>query len=296
VTDARTFTVVVPTYRRPLALEACLNALAAVDYPRERFEVVVVDDGSPEPPVAVVEQAAAGLDARLVVQANAGPAAARNRGAAVARGDFLAFTDDDCRPASDWLTAMNGRLAGAPDDAVGGRTRNALVHNAYAATSHLIVDLVYAYYNRGPAGARFLASNNLALRAERFHAVGGFDESFPAAAAEDREFCARWLASGRRVVYAPEAVVSHAHSLDLRGFLKQHFNYGRGACRYHRAGAREGRGTLRHDLGFHLSLPGAAGVALRPVGTGVRAKMTTLLAVWEVANAAGYAWELLRRS
>jgi hypothetical protein len=64
-----------------------------------------------------------------------------------AKGQFLAFTDDDCRPAADWLQALAQRFATAPDHAVGGRTVNALTNNPYTTASQLIVDFVYAYYN-----------------------------------------------------------------------------------------------------------------------------------------------------
>ena len=66
------FSVIVPTYRRPERLAACLRALAGLDYPRERFEVIVVDDGGG----ATLDGAPATIDLTLVTQAHAGPAAA----------------------------------------------------------------------------------------------------------------------------------------------------------------------------------------------------------------------------
>ena len=95
------FSIVVPTYQRPVQLAACLQALSRLDYARERFEVIVVDDGSPTPPKAVVESLRDRLQLTLHLQRHAGPAAARNAGAMRARGKYLAFTDDDCLPAAD---------------------------------------------------------------------------------------------------------------------------------------------------------------------------------------------------
>jgi GT2 family glycosyltransferase len=154
----------------------------------------------------------------------------------------LAFTDDDCRPAPDWLSTLGVRFAGAPDHAVGGRTLNALPDNRYSAASQLLIDYLYAYYNANGGLARFFASNNVALPRDRFHAVGGFDDRWPLAGGEDRELCDRWLQGGHGMLYAPEAVVYHAHPLTLRTFCRQHFNYGRGAYYYHRARARGGGG------------------------------------------------------
>src|SRR5262245_33694862 len=114
------FSIVVPTRSRPAELKRCLEALASIDYPRDRFEAIVVDDGG-DPPAGV---SAEGFDRAMAVsvlrQSHAGPAAARNLGAARARGDFLAFTDDDCAPERSWLRSLASRLESAPDALVGG--------------------------------------------------------------------------------------------------------------------------------------------------------------------------------
>jgi GT2 family glycosyltransferase len=283
------FSVVVPTYDRPAELANCLAGLSAQDYPRDRFEIVVVDDGgsagsAPEPdehrgdpPIAVIRQA------------HAGQSAARNTGASVARGDYLAFTDDDCIPARDWLSALARIAAVAPAAVVGGCTLNALPRNPFSTASQVIVDVVYGYYNADPDNARFFATNNIAVPAEAFAAMGGFDVTFRTS--EDRDFCDRWLSTGRRMVYAPDARVVHAHVLSFQTFCRQHFDYGRGAFRYHRARALRRSGRLRQDLGFYLRLPAlfAAGVAsLRASET---ARVACLTPVWQVVNAAGFAWE-----
>src|SRR3712207_1403127 len=96
--DLPFFSVIVPTYERPAQLAACLGALARLDCPAASFEVIVVDDGSAAAPGRRLDEFRDLLDVRLLTQANAGPAAARNRGASEARGSFLAFTDDDCAP------------------------------------------------------------------------------------------------------------------------------------------------------------------------------------------------------
>lgn len=274
-------TVIVPTAGRPAQLARCLAALDRLDYPRDRLEVVVVDDGG----TGEVQG-----DVRVIRHAERrGPGAARNTGAAAARGEVLAFTDDDCLPEPGWLRAVVAALAHGPGAAVGGRTVNALTSNRYAEASQHIQDLVYAHYNRDPDAARLFASNNLAVPREDFLAVGGFDESFRFAS-EDRDFCDRWRASGRTLRYAPEAVVRHAHDLDLSGFLAQHLAYGRGAARFHRQRERRGTGRLRDDARFHLD----ASLYLRTLRLrpGRRAARTiALLSLWQAANATGYVLE-----
>ena len=192
------FSIIIPTYDRPAQLANCLKALARLDYPHDRFEVLVVDDGSKTPPEALATSFRERLDVRLLIQAHAGPAAARNTGAAQAKGRFLAFTDDDCMPAPDWLQTLAARFASTPDQIIGGRTLNARSDNLYSTTSQTIIEVVYAYYNTDPNQASFFASNNLAVPADRFRAISGFDATFTTS--EDRELCDRWLHHSYRMM------------------------------------------------------------------------------------------------
>ncbi|HVN29417.1 MAG TPA: glycosyltransferase family A protein, partial [Candidatus Binataceae bacterium] len=85
------FSVIIPTYARPTELAACLEALARQELDNDSFEVIVVDDGSPTPPDAVVRRFADRLNIRLLSDHHVGPGAARNRGTEAASGTFLAF-------------------------------------------------------------------------------------------------------------------------------------------------------------------------------------------------------------
>jgi GT2 family glycosyltransferase len=268
------FSIIIPTYSRPEPLAACLQALSGLHYPRERFEVIVVDDGSPTPSKPVVESFRDRLQLTLLLQRHAGPAAARNAGAMRARGKYLAFTDDDCLPAADWLKALTTRFERAPDQLIGGRIVNALPHNPYSAAAQLVVDYMYAYHNSHPNQANFFASNNLAVPAERFRVIGGFDTSFSFAAGEDREFCDRWLHYGYEMTYALEVLVYHAHALSLRGFWRQQFRYGRGAFSFHRTRARRNQKRIRVEVpSFYLNL------LQYPFGQGRRARELVLAAL-----------------
>jgi GT2 family glycosyltransferase len=285
--------IVIPTYARPRQLATCLQSLACLDYPHDRFEVIVVDDGSETPPEAVVASFCGQLDVTLLTQAHAGPAVARNTGAARAKGKFLAFTDDDCAPAPDWLQSLAARFARASDCAIGGRTLNALPDNPYSTASQLLVAYLYSYYNADPDQARFFASNNLAMPADRFHTIGGFDTTYTRTAAEDRELCDRWLHHGYRMTYAPEALVYHAHVLTFRTFWRQHFNYGRGAFHFQQARAHRACGRIRLEpLPFYLNLlryPSSQAQGWRAL------LLAALLVVSQVVNAAGFFWEWTNR-
>ena len=288
------FSVIIPTYNRPRQLRSCLKALSSLDYPRDCFEVIVVDDGNNVSMGPIVSSFKDRLDVTLVRQWHGGPAAARNTGAMQAKGEFLAFTDDDCTPASDWLHNLAARFIKASDPAVGGKTINALRGNRYSVASQIIVDYLCRWYNTDPEQAGFSASNNLAIPAKGFHAIGGFDTTFTRAAGEDREFCDRWLYHGYRLVYASEVLVYHRHSLTFGTFLSQHFKYGRGAFRFHQAE------RVRHNLkrarlqpfSFYQYLVKAP--FLR--ATGQQAFMLSgLMLICQISTAVGYSWEQVLR-
>jgi glycosyltransferase involved in cell wall biosynthesis len=290
--DQPFFSVIVPTYNRPRQLANCLWALSALDYPRHRFEVIVVDDGSDRPLAEVVAAFYPLFRLTLVNQDNAGPGAARNTGSAHAKGKFLAFTDDDCLPTSHWLKALAARFAEAPRQAIAGRTINGLPRNPFATASQLIIDMVHAYYNADPGQARFSASNNLALPIEMFRSLGGFDETFRTS--EDRDLIDRWLHNGHRLIYAPEVLVYHAHLLTWRGYCRLHFNYGRGAFRFHRARARRGFGPFRPELKFHGHVLRSLPRMMAQENEKHAFVLALLLAVWQVANTTGYIYENIK--
>jgi cellulose synthase/poly-beta-1,6-N-acetylglucosamine synthase-like glycosyltransferase len=283
-----TFSVIVPTRGREASLARCLRALARLQYPRDLYEVIVVDDGSPTPPDRVVEEAPAGMSIQAIRQEHRGPAAARNAGVRRAKGQYLAFTDDDCMPTPSWLRAFADCFAEGDVSAVGGHTRNVLRDNPCSAASQDLVDYLYSYYNNGNH-ATFLTSNNLAVHADVFRRVGRFDESFPLPAGEDREFVVRVVRRGYKAVYSPAAVVDHAHELGPRSFWRQHFRYGRGAFHFHRVNAESTATRIRLERPrFYFELLRRPFVRADQDG---RLTAAGLLAVSQIANAAGFFFE-----
>jgi GT2 family glycosyltransferase len=288
--------VIVPTYNRPAALRECLVALASQEYPRDRFEVLVVDDGGELSAAPVVDELRSRLTIELVTQQHAGPARARNLAAGMARGRFFAFTDDDCRPRPTWLVRIATALDRAPDSIVGGRIVNALPDNAFSSASQLIADIVYAHYNADPQNARFFSSNNIGMAAQAYRNLGGFDEGFLILACEDRELCDRWRSAGGRMVYEAEAVVEHAHPLALPSFLRKHFTYGRGALHFHRIRAERASGTITDEMSFHANIRNWLAHPFRSRTTIEATRIAALLLLWQGANLAGFAYELVARS
>lgn len=281
--------IVVPTHGRPEHLRACLKWVARLEFPRSDFEVVVVDDGSPEAMDSVVGPFGKRLNLTLVRKDNGGPASARNLGAEAARGCYLAFLDDDCRPAKKWLRTIAQSLSRHPQDMVGGHTVNRLSRNPYSTASQFLVDIVYKHFNSAESPNGFFTSNNLALNAELFRHVGGFDSRFALAAAEDREFCERWLALGYRLRYVPESVIYHLHRLNFGSFMKQHLNYGRGASLYHAIRSQRGHRSLKVDLEFHGQLIKHLRVPVPGGSFGQQSRVAAALVLSQLSYIAGYA-------
>jgi glycosyltransferase involved in cell wall biosynthesis len=235
--------IIIPSFNRPEQLRGCLDALVQQDV--TDFEVVVVDDGSKEPLSPVCET----FDARVrcIRQKNAGPASARNTGAGSAWGDFLVFTDDDCRPQPDWLRNLIVAHSGMAGRLVGGRVENGLPHDPYASTSQALCDFLYDYFGAVEGKMPFFTSNNMGCDRKGFERLGGFDRSFGLAAAEDRDFGLRWRDQVGELIYAPDAVICHYHAMNLRDFWRQHSNYGAGAFHLHRLLEARGLETPKRE-------------------------------------------------
>jgi GT2 family glycosyltransferase len=282
--------IIIPTYNRPERLRNCLSAIVASDYPAHDFEVIVVDDGSHLPIEPVILGFQDRLNLTIIRQANAGPATARNTGIAAATGEFVVFTDDDCVPKPDWLRLLVQHLQENRHCLVGGHTLNALPKKLFSEASQILIDYLYQYFNQGSTQSTFFASNNFGLSRERIQQLGGFNTAFPLAAGEDREFCDRWLQAGYPMQYVPEARINHYHSLNLKTFWRQHFNYGRGAFHFHQLRAQRQDDPIKVEpLSFYwnlLTFPLSQGKGWGAI------LISLLLLVSQMANGLGFFWEM----
>jgi GT2 family glycosyltransferase len=284
------FSVVVPTFRRSAALSSCLRALERLNYPRELFEVILVDDGG-----GLTSEALAplrdGVVATLVTQPHSGPAAARNAGAARAANPFLALTDDDCQPDPEWLGHLAAHFARHPEHMLGGPTVNALTGNPFATASHCLLDYLHDKYRTADGQPRFFATSNLALPVALFRKLGGFDTGFRRAGGEDREFCARWHDAGFHMAHVPQAVVRHAHEMNAAGFVRQHVNYGAAAIQYWSCRVKSGhRGLSVEPFSFYWGM--LRSPFQRPMRRS-RLLIASLLALSQMAYALGMCVELV---
>lgn len=284
------FSIIIPTRDRKNKLFSCLKSIESLSCPRSRFEVIVVDDGSREPLSGMIQAFSKRINITLIQQTHSGPAVARNKGAAVSKGDVIAFIDDDCRPERDWLMKMEAYFNRDNIDILGGRIVNALNKNIYSAASQMLIDYLYGYYNEERTNASFLCSNNMAFKAEAFFLANGFDKDFKKAAAEDRELTAKCRRLGMKIVYASELTVFHEHEMGFIGFLLQHFGYGQGAYQFHRKHSRASLSRIPIEpFSFYF---GIATYAFRKNRKNRPIATTLLLVVSQVINFCGFVLEM----
>ena len=223
-------TVLIPTYGRAEALRTALGAWERQEPTDLDFEVVVIDDGSPDDTRELLaSHRSERFHLRRLSQANAGPAAARNAGMAVARGEIVLFTGDDIEPAPDLLEQhLAGHSAAAdPDVAVLGMTRWPEGAALTATMRH--VDGVGAQqfsYHWLSDGAEydfrhFYTSNISVHRSVLDREPEGFCTDFPLAAFEDAEFAHRLAGHGMRIRYRASALAFHHHRYDVRSFFER---------------------------------------------------------------------------
>jgi GT2 family glycosyltransferase len=285
------YSVIIPTYNRPAQLLACLKRLQQCSPPDGGWEVIVVNDGG-----------SSSLDARhhalrfpvrltLMDIEHKGPAAARNAGARAAKGRYLLFTDDDCIPDVEWLVEMGQVLYTHPGSITGGRTINHPLSDSYALVNQLQAGIISKRYRQSAPDLLFFPSNNMALPARLFDAVGGFDETMPFAAAEDRDFCDRLAIAGAVFVVASGAVIHHSHALRLGSFCRQHLFYGRGAAMFHRRRRRRHRSSGRQPFSFYWGLVAAPLWNVK----GLKAfACCGLMALSQLLTVAGFLWQRSR--
>jgi glycosyltransferase involved in cell wall biosynthesis len=205
VTPTPDVSVVCSTYQRAQRLASLLAAIEAQTYPHDKFEVVIVDDGSTDGTSEYVEKFAAdsSLTVRLVsLPSNTGRSAGRNTGWRAARGRVIAFTDDDCSPSPDWLSAGMAAMAEGATIVVGRTMPNpAQSGNSGPFSRTQNVDR--------ESGTRYMHTCNVFYLRSDLEATGGFDPAFNKKGGEDTDLGWRLLDRGASVAFAEDAVVLH---------------------------------------------------------------------------------------
>jgi cellulose synthase/poly-beta-1,6-N-acetylglucosamine synthase-like glycosyltransferase len=210
--------VVIPAYNASATIDECLQALQGQSVPHSEYEVIVVDDGSTD----ATGNIASRHGALVFRQANCGPAGARNKGIALARGATVLFTDADCAPAPNWIAEMTAPLADAGIAGVKGvyRTRQ---RNLLARFVQIEYEDRYDHTARQKY-VDFIDTYAAAYRRDVLLAIGGFDPDIRVD--EDQELSFRLAEAGHKMVFNPQAIVYHHHSASWRKYLRRKYSFG----------------------------------------------------------------------
>lgn len=216
-----TVSIVIPVFNSMRTLQRCLDAIFQQDYPRERYEVIVVDnnssDGSPE----LARRYPVRLEFEREIQ---GPHAATNAGVRVAQGDILVFTDSDCVPEPSWLRKLVRPFA---DDEIVGAGGAIETYQPQTRIERFL-DVVKPFKNGYQASPDFpaaLVTGNCAIRRADFMAAGMFNPNMYTGAETDLSYRVQ-LQTGKRAVYVPDAVVYHIFNPNLKRLGRHFYIYG----------------------------------------------------------------------
>lgn len=243
--------IIVPAHNAESTLAQCLEACTRQTY--EPVEIIVVDDGSTDATSRIVQS----FPVHYIRQDQRGPAAARNRGAAEAQGEVLAFTDSDCIPRADWIASLVAEFA----DGVAGVGGTYDIANPEHLLARIVHEEIVDRHARLDRTVDFLGSFNVAYRREAFMLAGGFDEGFPRASAEDNDLAYRLHDDGGTLRFSPDAVVAHHHPTRLWAYLMTQMRHGFWRMRLYARHPRRARGDQYAGL-LDLATPPLALIAM----------------------------------
>ncbi|HTY44719.1 MAG TPA: glycosyltransferase [Patescibacteria group bacterium] len=211
--------IVIPAFNAARTIASAIEGCLAQDYPSDKLEVIIVDDGSRDG----TQEIARAYPVIYLRQENAGPARARNLGWQKAQGQIVCFTDADCIPEKGWVTALVRHYTSDGIGAVGGSYGIANVRNILADCIHQ--EILYRHA-RMPVRVRALGSYNLSVRKDILRQVGGFDESYRMASGEDNDLSYKIHQAGYSLVFDKDVRVRHYHPEDLLKYLRSQFWHG----------------------------------------------------------------------
>lgn len=247
--------VIVPVLNDRSGVEVCLPALLAQTHPADRYEILVVDNGSTDGTRAAVERFRACSDGRvrLLEEPDVRSSyAARNRGLRAARGEIVAFTDADCDPQPTWLERGLLALEAQGRGSVAGRVRFTYrgarpnVFEYWDSAVHLNQERLARHFGYG-------ATANLFVYASLFERHGPFRPELLSGG--DKELGHRLRLAGEPVSYAAEAVVCHRARATLGAAFAKSLRRARAHRSLHRLGVLASRRRCARRLGRLLTCP-----------------------------------------
>jgi glycosyltransferase involved in cell wall biosynthesis len=197
--------VIIPVYNDEVRLRRCLQALDAQSWPRERYEVIVIDNGSEQPLTKLVEPF---HQVRLLEERQPGSYAARNRGLEESRGEVIAFTDADCVPTPTWIEQGVTALHRERDTGLVGGRVEMMIADPKKPTAVELYERALAFQQvTNIRRNRYSVTANAFTSRHVFDRVGTFNARLKSGG--DVEWGRRVDAAGYKLVYADDTVVAH---------------------------------------------------------------------------------------
>lgn len=224
--------IVIPVRDQPGDIVECLESLSKLNYPNDKFEVIVVDDGSHRDISQVVTS-----NVRVIrLKESQGAAACRNIGAEAASGDILAFLDADCIGGANWLGEIipffKTATVGAAGGYVDGYYKDSYLDRYEEASSPL--NMGQRLLVEGNTESSFyVPTANMLVTREAFMETGGFRDGMRVG--EDVDFCWRMRNLGYTLLYVPFGRIAHKHRHHLFQMLRRRSEYGTSEARLYKS-------------------------------------------------------------
>lgn len=213
--------VIIPSYNSEKTIQKTVLAIKnqqGLDIPPE---IIVVDDGSKDKSLNLLNK----IDGiRVITQNNSGPATARNKGAKIAKGDILVFTDSDTVPHYDWLKKLVEPFYSTTN--IVATTGTYSIENKESKLAQLIQSEIEYKHSNYKDFVAFGGSYNFAIKKDLFEEIGGFNEEYRYASGEDVDICYKILNKGYKIRFVKDAVVGHFHPEKLYKYLITQLKHG----------------------------------------------------------------------
>jgi len=228
--ETPTISIITPTFNRAEELEPLIKSIQNQSLDHQKFEMIIVDDGSIDTTEEIIREWKNKVDfnLRYVSQENKGPGAARNLGMSVATGDLFLFIDSDCEAKEDWVEQIYETYQTDKFDACGGPDASkddfTPLQRAidFSMTSFFTTGGMRGHSNK-PFAKFYPRSHNMGITKSIYKKVGGFGKLRHG---QDIELSHRIINSGAKVSYIPDAVVYHRRRTTVVKFFRQVFNWG----------------------------------------------------------------------
>jgi len=209
--------VIVPAYNAEKTIELCINSLLNQNYPKNKYEIIIIDDGSKDKTKNIIKNF---KKIRLIERSHKGPSVARNSGAKRSKNEYILFIDSDCIAPKNWIKNIIKPFEDKDVIAVSGTYKTKNKDKLIARFVGYEIEERHKKLNRE---IDFVSTFSAAYRRKIYLKVGGLDEKFTRASADDTSLSFKLDRLGKKMIFEPKAYVYHHHPDNLKIYLRKKF-------------------------------------------------------------------------